>query len=97
MPARKVTDDQIREAAYLMWKEEGGGHGSDQDYWFKAEKALKSAPAKKAAVRKTAAKKPAAAKPAAGKTAAKSTAAKSPAAKKPASRKIAAKPSPKAD
>ncbi len=98
MPTKKVTDEQIREAAYLMWKEEGGGHGSDQDYWYKAEEALKGAPAKKRAPRKTAAKKPAAKKPAAkaaSATAAKSSTAKKPAAKKTTTRKAAAKAPPK--
>ncbi len=92
MPAKKVTDEEIRKAAYLMWKKEGAPHGSDQDYWYKAEQALKGASAKKPAAKKTAAKKPAATKTA---TAPKTTAAKKPAAKKTTTRKTAAKPAPK--
>ena len=109
MPAKKITDEQIREAAYLMWKEDGAEHGTDQDYWYKAEQMLKAKPARKPAAKKTTAKKPAAKattttkKPAATKTAtapkttAKSTAAKKPAAKKTTTRKTAAKPAPKAE
>ena len=57
MPTKTVSDDAIREAAYLMWKEDGAEHGKDQDYWFKAEEALKAAPAKKPASRKAPVKK----------------------------------------
>ena len=103
MPAKKITDDQIREKAYLMWQEEGEPHGSAMDYWLKAEEALKAAPAKKPA-RKTAAKKPAAKKPATKKTTApkaagttKASTAKKPAAKKTTTRKTAAKAPPKSD
>ena len=57
MPAKKITDEQIREAAYLMWKEDGEPHGSDQDFWFKAEQALK-ARGQEAGARKTRRKSP---------------------------------------
>jgi len=107
MPEKKITDDQIRETAYHMWKEAGGQHGSEMDYWLKAEQALKGAkakkPTRKAAAKKPAAKNPAAKKPATRKPAAakaastsKSAAAKKPAARKTATRKTAAKPAPKA-
>lgn len=101
MPAKKITDAEIREKAYLMWKEDGARHGSDQDYWFRAEQALKSEAAgatpgkpaaKKAAARKPAAKKPAAKKPAAKAAAAKPASGKKPAARKTAAKKPSAKP-----
>jgi len=76
-PKPKLTEEQIREAAYLKWLEDGAPHGQDQDYWFKAEKELGGAPAKKAPARKAAAKTPAAKKTAAKKAPAK----KAPAAK----------------
>ena len=76
----KVTEEQIREAAYLKWLEDGAPHGDDQSYWYKAEQEL-GAPVKKAPARKTAAKK----------TASKATTTKKPAAKKPAAKKPAAK------
>jgi len=94
MPAKKVTDEQIREAAYLMWKKAGGDHGSDQDYWYKAEQALKGAPAKRPA-KKLAAKKPAAKKPAAKAATAKKPAATKTAPRKTTPRKTAAKAAPK--
>lgn len=89
MAKPKVTEEQIREAAYLKWLEDGAPHGKDQDYWFKAEADL-GAPQKKAPARKAAAKKP---KPkAAGKaTGARNAPAKKPATKKPAAKKAAAK------
>lgn len=104
MPAKKITDEQIRETAYLMWKEDGGQHGSDQDYWYKAEEKLKAKPARKPAAKKTTAKKPAAKattttkKPAAAKTAtASKAAAKTTTAKKTTTRKTATKAAPKAE
>jgi Protein of unknown function (DUF2934) len=86
MAKPKLTEDQIREAAYHKWLEDGAPHGKDQDYWYKAEEDLGVAPAKKAPAKKAAAKKPAT-----KAAAAKATAEKKPAAKKPAARKIAPK------
>ena len=56
MPKKKATENEIREAAYHMWKDDGEPHGDDQAYWYKAEQALtdtkpKRAPAKKAAAK----------------------------------------------
>jgi len=66
MAKPKATEDQIREAAYHKWLQDGAPHGKDQDYWLKAEAELGGAPAKKAPAKmvpaKTAAKKPAAKK-----------------------------------
>ena len=59
MPKRKPTDDEIREAAYHMWIEDGAPHGDDQAYWFKAEQALTGAAPKRAPAKKAAAKTPA--------------------------------------
>ena len=85
MPKKKVSEDQIREAAYHLWREEGEPQGQDQDIWYRAESDL-TAPKPK---RKPAAKR--AAKPAAKTAAApKAAAAKKPAAKrKPAAKKTA--------
>jgi hypothetical protein len=80
-----VSEDKIREAAYLMWKHEGEPHGKDEEHWHRAAEALtpakpaRKAPAKKAAPKAAAAKAPA--KAPAKKPAAKKTAAKKPAAK----------------
>lgn len=81
MPKRKVTDDDIRQAAYHKWVEDGAPHGKDWDYWLAAEAEL-APPAKKAAAKKPAAHKPAAKAGAAKKPAAKKLAAKKPGAKK---------------
>lgn len=62
MPKRKPTDEEIREAAYHMWIEDGAPHGDDQAYWYKAEEALTGAAPKKAPARKAPAKKTTAAK-----------------------------------
>ena len=43
MPKPKVTEEQIREAAYNMWIEDGAPDGDDQGYWYKAEEALAGA------------------------------------------------------
>lgn len=80
MAKPKVTEDEIREAAYLKWVEDGAPEGQDQAYWYKAEEELGAKPAKKAPARKPAAKKTAAAK---------TTAAKKPAAKKAPAKKAA--------
>ncbi len=71
MPKRKVTDEEIREAAYHMWLEDGAPEGEDQAYWFRAEAALTGAKPKAApkAKAKAAPKKPAAAKKAPAKKA----------------------------
>jgi len=82
MPKPKVTEEQIREAAYNMWIEDGAPDGDDQGYWYKAEEALAGAKPKRAPAKKAAAKKPAA----------RAAAAKKPAAKKAPARKAAAKP-----
>ncbi|MEM8654541.1 MAG: DUF2934 domain-containing protein [Pseudomonadota bacterium] len=68
-----LDEAQIREAAYLLWLDEGQPEGRDQEHWLKAIDAL--APAKP--------KRRAAAKPKA-KAAPKATAAKKPRAKKAA-------------
>lgn len=81
MPKRKVTDEEIREAAYHMWLADGAPEGGDQAYWFRAEAALTGAKPKAAPKAKAAPKKAAAAKPAP--------------AKKPAPRATAKKPAPK--
>lgn len=83
MPKPKMTEDQIREAAYHMWIEDGAPHGKDQDYWYKAVKELGAPAPRKAPAKKAAAKVPAA------KAAAKATPAKKPAAKKAPARKAA--------
>jgi hypothetical protein len=75
MPKRKVTDDEIREAAYHMWLNDGAPEGGDQAYWFRAEAALtgtkpKAAPKVKAAPKMAAAPKAAPAKKPAPRTAA---------------------------
>ncbi|SMH53019.1 DUF2934 domain-containing protein [Maritimibacter sp. HL-12] len=62
MPKRKPTDDEIREAAYHMWLDDGAPEGGDQAYWFRAEAALsaakpKAAPRAKAAATKAPARK----------------------------------------
>ncbi len=81
-----VSEDQIREAAYLMWKQEGEPHGKDEEHWHRAAEALTPAkPARKAPAKKAAAPKAAAAK-APAKAPAKKPAAKKPAAKKPAAK-----------
>ncbi len=98
MPAKKVTEDQIREAAYHLWEQSGGAHGSDKDHWLQAEQALKTAPAKKRSTRKAAAKPAAKKKPAAKAAADKPAAPKGktakPAAKKPAAGKAPTKKAP---
>jgi len=78
MPKAKATEEQIREAAYHMWLEDGAPHGDDQSYWYKAEEKLKAEKPKRAPAKKPAAKKPAAAR--------------KPAAKKAPARKAVAKP-----
>lgn len=91
MAKPKVSQEQIREAAYHKWLEDGAPHGKDQDYWYKAEEEL-GAPAKKPAAKKAPAKKPAAKTTktaAAKKPAAKATTAKKPAAKKAPAKKAA--------
>lgn len=75
MPKRKPTDEEIREAAYHMWIDDGAPEGEDQAYWFRAEAALtgakpKAAPKARTAATKTPAK-PAAKKPTAKKAPAK--------------------------
>ena len=66
MPKKTISEDAIREAAYHLWQAEGQPAGQDQEFWFRAEAALKApaprkrAPAKKAAAPKVAAKKKAA-------------------------------------
>ncbi len=84
MPKAKITEDQIREAAYHMWVADGSPHGDDQSYWFKAEQQLTGSKPKRAPAKRAAAKKPAAKA---------KTAAKKPAAKKAPARKSAAKAS----
>jgi Protein of unknown function (DUF2934) len=76
MPKPKLTEDQIREAAYHKWIEDGAPAGKDQEYWFKAEQDLARATPKKAPAKKAAAKKPAASKAAAKPAAAKKAPAK---------------------
>lgn len=79
------TEEHIREAAYLLWKNEGEPAGQDQEYWFRAEAELSTPKPRKRAAAKKAADE---AKPV---RAAKPAAAKKPAAKKPAARKAAPK------
>lgn len=94
MAKPKVTEEQIREAAYHKWLEDGAPHGKDQDYWYQAEQDLakpaRKAPARKAAANKTAAKATAA-KATTAKASAKKPAARKPGAKKPAAAKTARK------
>lgn len=79
MAKPKFTEEQIREAAYHKWLEDGAPEGKDQDYWYKAEQDLGVTPAKKPAAKKAPAKKPAA----------KAAPAKKPAAKKAPAKKTA--------
>ena len=72
MTQARIDEAQIREAAYLMWLDEGQPEGRDQEHWLKAIDALTPAQPKKRAARKAPAKPRAAAKP---KTAAPKTAA----------------------
>lgn len=59
MSRKKIDEDRIRDAAYLMWIEEGQPHGRDEEHWERAREMLASA---KPAARK-AAKPPAKPKP----------------------------------
>ena len=56
MANTKFTDEQIRDAAYQIWLEEGQPHGHDESHWQQALETLNAAPKPKAA-RKPAAKK----------------------------------------
>ena len=65
MAKTQVTEDQIRETAYLIWLDEGQPHGQDEAHWLKAIDALTPAkPKRKAAAKPKAstAKKPRATK-----------------------------------
>jgi hypothetical protein len=59
MAKQEITPENIREAAYLMWLDEGCPEGRDQEHWLKAVDALNTpAPkAKRKAAPKKAAKK----------------------------------------
>jgi len=47
-----LDDAQVREAAYLLWLDEGQPVGKDQEHWLKAVDALTpAAPKKKAAAK----------------------------------------------
>lgn len=68
MTVAKIKEDQIRDAAYLLWLEEGQPHGRDQEHWHKAIDALnvptpKAKSTRKAPAKPRAAKAKAAAKP----------------------------------
>ncbi|MDV7142720.1 DUF2934 domain-containing protein [Tropicimonas sp. TH_r6] len=89
MTQPNLTDDQIREAAYLFWLEEGQPHGRDEAHWLKAIDAL-SAPQPKKKARK------APAKPRASKSASKPASSKA-ATAKAASPKVAATPETKSE
>ncbi|MGJ8612506.1 MAG: DUF2934 domain-containing protein [Octadecabacter sp.] len=52
----EITDEQIRDAAYQIWLDEGQPHGRDEAHWQQAFEALNAAPKAKAA-RKPVAKK----------------------------------------
>ncbi len=61
MPTPTLDEAQIREAAYLLWLDEGQPMGRDQEHWLKAIDALspakpKAKPARKAATKPRAAK-----------------------------------------
>jgi len=81
MPKRKVTDEEIREAAYHMWLNDGAPEGGDQAYWFRAEAELTGTKPKAAPKAKAAPRKPAAKAAPAKKTAPRTAAAKKPAPK----------------
>jgi len=84
MTQTTLDDAKIREAAYLIWLDEGQPDGRDQEHWQKAIEALTSAkpkakPAKKSAAKpraKAAPKKAAAPKAKAASTAKKPRATK---------------------
>lgn len=57
MTALNIDDAQIREAAYLLWLDEGQPQGRDQEHWLKAVEALSPAQAEIAAPKKKAARK----------------------------------------
>lgn len=67
MPHKKsppINDDTIARKAYELWESRGRPHGTGEDDWFEAERALHSEangkkPARAKAVKKAAAKKPA--------------------------------------
>lgn len=40
MNSASITDDQVREAAYLLWLEEGQPEGRDEEFWFRAQERL---------------------------------------------------------
>ena len=85
-------ETRIREAAYLLWLDEGKPAGRDQEHWQKAVAALSTAKADAKPARKAPAKpRTAKAKTAAPKTkaAAKPKAAPATAAKKPRAAKAA--------
>jgi len=48
MTTPSVTEDQIRETAYLFWLEDGQPNGRDQEHWLKAVIALSAPSAAKA-------------------------------------------------
>ncbi|MEL6620294.1 MAG: DUF2934 domain-containing protein [Pseudomonadota bacterium] len=81
-----LNESQVREAAYLLWLDEGRPEGRDQEHWLRAVDALTSVQPKRKPARKAASSKPKAAKPA--KAAAKSKTARKPRATKAATDKV---------
>lgn len=85
--AKKPTEQELREAAYYLWEQEGRPDGKDFDHWIRANAELGRAAAVSKATKSAADKSPAAKKPAAKRTA---TARKTTATKTAATRKKAA-------